>query len=466
MATIDAAPRARSMPTRADFRRLLGLALPIAVVQVGMMAMGLLATIMLGHFSAVDLAASALGTLYGTWIALLAWGVLLVLDPVVAQAVGARDPVAAALGMQRGLVLALVVSLATSLLCLPARAVFAALGQPAEIVRPAASYVLLSIPGVLPFFVFIVLRQGLQAMGRTRAIVITILAANVVHGILCWALVFGHLGSPRLGVSGAALAITVTRGLMPFGLLALGWSALRPTLRPLRMRALDPRALAGMLRLGLPIGIQQQLEYGIFAVVGVFIGRLGTVPMAAHQVALMMASAAYMIPQGIGAAAAVLVGQDVGAGDRSRARRSAAAALVLGAGFMLLSGLAFVGVPGPLARFFSTDAPVLAVATLLLPIAGVFQLFDGIQVVSIGVLRGVADTRAPMVVSLLGYWIVGVPLSVWFGLALGAGAAGLWWGLVVGLVTVAAILLARVRSKLGGALVRLELDEAKAATDA
>ncbi len=436
------------------------------VVQIGLVAISVVATIMVGHVSAADLAAFALGELYGTVVILLAWGALLALDPVVAQAVGARDADAVALGVQRGLVLALGLAALASLCCLPVRSVLHRLGQPPEVVPLASRYVLISIAGTLPFLVFIVLRQSLQAMGHTRAIVVTILAADGLHLVLGWALVFGHLGSPRLGVVGAALAATITRWAMPLALLGLGRGALRPVLRPLRREALAAAPLAKMLRLGLPIGVQQQLEYGIFAVVGLLMGRLGTVPMAAHQIALMLASATFMVAQGVGSAAAVLVGQDVGGRDGPRARRSAAAALLLGAAFMVCSGLAFGLLPGALAGSFSTDPSVVAVATLLLPIAGLFQVFDGVQVVAIGVLRGAADTRTPLIVNLLGYWLLGVPLSWWFAFPLRAGAVGLWWGLVAGLLVVALVLLTRVRARLRRPLARFSLDEAKAATGA
>ena len=445
-------------PTRDDLRRLWALAVPVVVVQLGMMLMGVVTTVMVGHVSAADLAAAALGNLCVVWLALLGWGVLMGLDPIVAQAHGADDREGVARGVQRGLVLAAVVGVVTALLFLPARPVLILLRQPADVVPLAARYIEVSIPGIVPCFFYLVLRQSLQAMGRMRAIVITILGANALNAALGWALIFGHLGSPALGAVGAGLAATVSRFALALGLLALAWRELRPLLLPLRREALDRAALARMLQLGFPIGLQMQLEYGVFAFVALLMGRLGTVPMAAHQIALTVASVTFMVPQGIGGAAAVLVGQAVGAGDGSRARRAAVASLGAGAAFMLLCGLALMTLPGPMARLFSTEVPVLAVATLLLPIAGVFQVFDGIQVVSIGVLRGVGDTRAPVVLNVLGFWLIGLPASLWFGFGLHGGAAGLWWGLVVGLVVVALSLLARVRQRLRRSLARVVMD--------
>jgi multidrug resistance protein, MATE family len=455
-----AAPAALSFarPTRADCTGLLALSAPIVAVQFGMMAMGVVAVMLVGHVSDVALGGVALGNLYSILLVLLAWGVLMALDPLVAQAAGARDPEALALALQRGLLLAAGLAVASSLACLPVRAVLLALGQPAVVAAAAEPYVWLSIPGLPPLLVFILLRQTLQAMGRTREIVTVTLVANVVHLALCWALVFGRLGLPAMGVAGAAIAATVTRWLMTAGLLAATWPLLGPALAP-RRRALDRAALGHMLRIGLPIGIQMQLEYGIFAVVGVFMGWLGMVPLDAHQVALQVASCTFMVPQGIGAAAAALVGQAVGARDEARARRVTVAALCGSAAFMALSGLALWLAAHPIAAVFSMDAAVVAGSALLLPIAGAFQVFDGLQVVAIGALRGVGDTRTPVAINLLGYWLVGLPVSLLLGFGLRAGATGLWWGLVAGMAVVALVLLVRLRVRLARPLARLRLRE-------
>jgi MATE family multidrug resistance protein len=198
---------------------------------------------------------------------------------------------------------------------------------------------------------------------------------------------------------------------------------------------------------------------GAFIVVALFMGWIGTVEMGAHQVAINLASLTFMVPLGISSAAAVLVGRAVGRADPVSARRSAGAALMLGGGVMCVSALIFLTVPGLLARLYTTDASVIAVASLLIPIAGVFQVFDGLQVVSIGVLRGVGDTRTPMIVAAIGYWLIGVPVSAWLGLRTGMGAAGLWWGLVVGLAVVAVTLLVRVAIRVRRDLDRLHIDE-------
>jgi len=185
---------------------------------------------------------------------------------------------------------------------------------------------------------------------------------------------------------------------------------------------------------------------------------MGTVQLAGHQVALNLASLTFMVPLGVSTAAAVLVGHAAGRGDAAEARRAAGAALLCGVGFMVASAMVMLAAPGPLARLYTTDAAVAALAASLIPIAGVFQVFDGIQVVSIGILRGVADTRTPMLVNVLGFWLVGLPVSATLGFATAAGPRGLWWGLTAGLVLVALVLLWRARRRLAGGVARVVID--------
>ncbi len=435
------------------------LAFPVAVVQVGMMAMGVADTIMVGHVSAADLAAVSLGHLYFFTAVVFGMGVLMALDPVVAQAVGADDRVAIARGIQRGGLLSFALALAAVLVLLPAEGVLTLLRQPPEVVPLAAGYALATAPGVLPFYLFIVLRQSLQAMGRVKRIVAVVAAANVANLAFNWTLVYGNLGAPAMGAVGAGWASTLSRWFMAAGLLALSWPLLSAYLRPIRSDVLRLRPLGRMVRLGAPIGIQFSLEFGAFGAVGILMGWLGAVAMAGHQVAINLASFTFMVPVGIAQASAVLVGRAIGRDDPDGARRAAAAGLLLGGGFMIVTAAVFLLFPGPLAAVYSGDPRVRALAASLLPIAGLFQVFDGLQVVAGGVLRGTGDTRSPMVVNLLGFWLVGIPVSVFLGFRTGAGPVGLWWGLASGLGAVAVILLWRVRRRMGGQLRRLVLDE-------
>jgi MATE family multidrug resistance protein len=327
------------------------------------------------------------------------------------------------------------------------------------VVPVAAGYALASIPGIFPFLAFIVLRQTLQAMGRVAPIVVTIVLANLGNLFFNWVLIYGELGSPALGAVGSGWASSISRWLMLLGLLGFSWPVLRGYLKPLRSEVFQMRPLGRMIRLGAPIGIQFGLEFGAFGTIGILMGWLGTVAMAGHQVALNLASLTFMVPLGISQATAVLVGQGVGRGDSSGARRAAGSGLLLGVGFMAFTAVLFLLLPEVFALIYSDEAEVVALAALLVPLAGVFQIFDGLQVVSSGVLRGVGDTRFPMTMNLVGFWCVGMPVSLWFGFRMSAGPVGLWWGLVVGLASVAVLLLLRIRSRMRGDLARIVIDE-------
>jgi MATE family multidrug resistance protein len=424
-----------------------------------MMFMGVVDTVMVGHFSARDLAAVALGNLYFFTCVVFPMGLLLSLDPVVSQAVGAQDRPAVSRALQRGGLLALVLSLPAGLALVPGDFLLTLLRQPPEVVPVAAGYALASIPGIFPFLAFVVLRQTLQAMGRVAPIVVTIILANIANYVFNWVLIYGNLGFPALGAVGSGWASSLSRWLMLLGLLGFSWRFLKGYIKPLLPESFQLRPLARMVRLGAPIGIQFGLEFGAFGAIGILMGWLGAIAMAGHQVAINLASLTFMVPLGISQASAVLVGQGVGRGDPSGARRAAGAGLLLGVSFMTVTAVLFRLLPEFFSGVYTDEAEVLALAATLIPIAGIFQVFDGLQVVASGVLRGVGDTSSPMIVNLVGFWCLGMPVSVWLGFRTPAGPVGLWWGLVVGLAAVAIFLLLRIRALMGRELRRIVIDD-------
>jgi MATE family multidrug resistance protein len=436
--TIPAAPES-------ELRATVLLALPVVLVQIGMMFMGVVDTVMVGHVSARVLAAVALGNLYFFNAIVLANGTLMALDPVIAQAVGAGDMEAVSRAVQRGIILALGLSVVTALLMLPAHGLLVLTRQQPEIIPDTTAYLRISIPGVLPFLVFVVFRQALQALHRVAPIVWTIVGANLCNAGLNWVFVYGHLGSPALGASGSALATLVSRWLMAIALLIFAWPALRPHLVPTRRDARLVTPLLRLLELGVPVGLQQLLESGAFGAIGLMMGMLGTTEMAGHQIAITLAALTFMVPLGVAAAAAVRVGRAVGARDEPRAKLAARAAFVCGMGFMSVTALLFLAVPRLLASIFTSETGVIAIAGVLIPVAGVFQIFDGAQAVGAGVLRGLGDTRAPLIGMIAGYWLIGLPVSLILGFHTSLRAAGLWWGFVASLSIVAVFLAWRIR---------------------
>ncbi len=445
------------VPSRDHLASLVRLALPVATVQVGFILMGAVDTVMVGHVSPRDLAAVALGNLYYFLTTSFGLGTLFALDPLVSQAFGAGDRSGIARALQRGFIIAIGLAVVSSLLLMPGRPLLTFLRQPAEVIPIAADYALVSIPGVLPFFCFVVLRQSLQSMGRVAPIVVVIVLANFANVFFNWILIFGNLGAPALGAIGSGWATMFSRWFMFLALVGTSWPLIRSYVRPIRADAFDFRALMAMSRLGIPIGIQFFLEFGVFGMIGILMGSLGTIPMASHQVAINLASITFMMAVGVTQATTVLVGQAVGAGDAERARRSAGAGLVVAATVMTFTGIMFLAIPGLLARIYTPDLEVLGLAATLIPVAGIFQVFDGLQAVGSGVLRGVGDTLAPMLVNLVGFWMIGLPVSLYLAFPGGLGPLGLWWGMAAGLGAVAIFLLIRVRVRFGRDLTRLAL---------
>lgn len=448
-------PKPWRWPTHHELRDVTRLAIPIVLGQLGVMLMGTVDVLLVGRVSPAAIAAVALGNFYWVTVVFFAQGVVMVLDPLVAQAVGAQDARASRLAIQRGVLIVVGVSAFSALVMWPAAALLTWARQPPDVVPIAAAYVHAVIPSLPAFLLFIAFRQTLQAFHRISPIIVSVIVANVVNAALGYAMVFGHWGFAPLGAVGAAWATTSARWLMVTVLLAAGARELIPQLYPFERPAFAWREIQGMLRVGIPIGLHIFLEAAGFGCAMLFMGVLGTVPLAAHNVTLQLAALTYMVPLGVSAAAAVLVGRAVGARDLDAARREASASLVIGVGFMALTAVTFLlGAPW-LARAFTSEPAVVALAATLLRIAGVFQLFDGAQVVATGILRGAADTRAPMLMNLVGYFVLGVPIAALLGFALGYGAVGIWWGLVVGLFGAASLLTYRVKTQLAGEIRRV-----------
>ncbi len=416
------------------------LALPVMLVHLGTTLMGTVDAMMLGRFSATALAAGALGHSLSFALISFPMGILMALDPLVAQAFGARQPQRIRVAWRQGLFLAVLLSLPIAAVTWDCRFLLRAFGQQPEVVEQAYLYLRGLIPGNLAFLLFIAARQTLQAMSITRPVVIASIVGNLVNAGANYLLIFGHGGFPALGVVGSALATSLSRGVM-FGVVLAATPRILARLGGSDDLRLSWRGIREQLRLGLPIGWHFSLEICLFALVALLMGHLGTNKIAGHQVAINMAALSFMLPLGIGGAAATRVGNAIGRADQPGAQRSALICLGLGVGVMSLSALAFALAPGFLSRLYTADPAVLEIAAALLPIAAAFQIFDGLQAVSAGILRGLADTRWPAVIALFGFWGLGLPLGYLFAFHLELGPRGLWWGLTSGLAAVAILLL-------------------------
>lgn len=443
---------------RDDLRDMAQVAAPIVLINLGIQAMGVVDALMVGRLGGAAIAAVALGNFYVFNVSVFGIGLLFAIDPVVAQGVGAGDTLAVARGVQRGLIVAALVSVVVMLALLPGEWVLGALRQPADVVSDTAVYTRRRLLGVLPFFVFNVFRQTLQAMGPTRPIIIAALLANVVNVVANWVLIFGNLGAPALGVEGAGYATAISTWVMTIVLILMSWPLMRGTVRPWHPEVLHWAPMKRLLRIGTPIGVQWFFESFAFGLTALFMGWMGTAALAGHEIALNMAAMTFMVPLGISGAAAVVVGRAIGRGDMASARRDAAAAIICGVGFMSVSALVFVLAPEWLATRYTTEAATVAVAVAIIPIAGWFQVFDGLQAVTSGVLRGVGDTRIPAILHMVAFWGIGIPLGWYLGFHTPLRERGLWLGLVAGLAAAAILQSARVWRRLRRPITRIHLD--------
>jgi MATE family multidrug resistance protein len=297
---------------------------------------------------------------------------------------------------------------------------------------------------LLPLLLYSTARRYLQALGHVNVVMVVLVTANVVNALTNWTLIFGELGFPALGVVGAGWATFVSRAFMAstlFGCIVYYDRRGDRTLFQTSLR-LSWSRLRHLAELGLPAAFQITLELGLFVVATALVGRLSAAALAAHQIAITVASTTFMVPLGISSAAAVRVGYAAGRRDPEGVERAGWMAILLGVGFMTCAMVVLFAMPSVIISWFTTEPDVLAVGVSLLYIAAFFQLFDGVQGVTTGVLRGLGDTRTSMVVAAFGYWVLGLPSGYVLAFPLGVGVRGLWFGMLVGLATVGVTLLA------------------------
>lgn len=436
-------------PVRTEIRALLALALPAAATQLSTMLMGFVDTVLLGHVGVHELAASSIANVWIHGTLFFAMGVIIGIDPLIAQAHGRGDGDAVGLAGQRGLVLALALSVPLAICWYATEWVLLAVGQDPLLARDAQVFARVQIPSIPFFLAFSALRQYLQCRGIVRPAMWVILFANVVNALLAWALIFGHLGLPALGLWGAGIATSLTRGFCFFGLSWMIWYlALHVGAWPRPSAAIfDAQAFRRVLGLGFPVAIHFSLEIWAFSGAALLAGLLGAVPLAAHTIALNLASLTFMLPLGISQGAVTRVGNLLGANRPHDAQRAAWVAIAFGAAVMSFGGAAFLILSDVLPRLYTADLTVIGVAASILPIAAAFQIFDGTQVVCCGVLRGMGRTRPAAWFNLLGYWVLGLPIGAWLAFRAGWGLHGIWWGLCFGLFVVATSLVLFVRAR-------------------
>ena len=416
------------------------LAAPVVIAEVGWVAMQIVDIAMVGRLGPEAIGAVGVGSALFLALSVFGMGLLLGLDTLVSQAFGARDRAQCDRWLRHGVVLALVLTVPLGLLARMAGSRLDLWGFDPDVlplVRPYFAIVTWSLPLLLLYAAF---RRYLQAVSVVRPVMIALVTANVVNAAANWILIFGNLGAPALGVDGAGWATCISRAYM---VIVLAVAVARQGVRPWTLIAgVGVARLRRILELGWPAATQAALEYGAFAAVTMLAGRLDPSTLAAHQIVINLAGLTYMVPLGIASAGAVRVGHAVGRGDAAGASAAGWTAIALGTGFMASAAAMFLAAPGAILGIFTTDRGVVEVGLTLILLVALFQVFDGLQGVTTGALRGLGDTRTPMLLNLAGHWMIGVPVGYLLCFAIGWGVVGLWIGISTGLILVGSLVTA------------------------
>jgi multidrug resistance protein, MATE family len=428
-----------------EVRPMLRLAIPIVLAELGWMTMGIVDTIMVGHQkeSAVAIGAVSLSSILYYVVAIFGTGLMLGLDTLVSQSYGAGDVEDTHKSLVNGVYLSLGMAPILMGLVWLWPPILRMLNIEQAVTAQAIPYLRALNWGTLPLLLYFAFRRYLQGVNLAKPVMFSLISANIVNFVGNWSLIYGHLGFRAMGTVGSGWSTCIARVYMASVLMAYAvyYDARHKTgLRAVSRRPHFPRVWE-LLSLGFPAASQIGVEIGVFAVATTLIGKLGALALASHQIALNTVSFTYMVPLGIGSAAAVRVGHALGRRDPHGASRAGWTALTLGGGFMTCMALSLWLAPRYIVRIFTPEPSVIRAASLLLFVGAFFQLFDGLQAVATGALRGAGDTRTPMICHLLYYWVLGLPLGAYLCFRAGWGAAGLWTGLCVALILIGSTLL-------------------------
>ncbi|MCB2116810.1 MAG: MATE family efflux transporter [Rhodobacteraceae bacterium] len=434
----------------AHLRAVLVLGLPLVGSNLAQIALHVTDTVMLGWYGVAELAAVVIGSSTFFVLFILGSGFAQAVMPMVASAMGRGDETQVRRDTRMGLWLSILYGALIYPVMFWSEPILSALGQTPEVARLGQDYLRIAGLGMVPALILMALKSFLSAQERAGMVLWATLAGLVLNGLLNWALIFGNWGAPELGVRGAAIASVATQFLT--AALMAGYAGLLPELRRFhlfqRFWRPDWPAFVQVWRLGWPIGLTGLFESGLFEAAAIMMGWIGTMELAAHGIALQLAAITFMGHLGLSMAATVRAGRAMGAGDRAGLRDGAVAAMALSLVLALGVIAIFVAMPERLAALFLDPAnpetpAIIAYAAGLLAVAALFQLADAAQVMALGLLRGVHDTKVPMIMASVSYWLIGIPASYVLAFPLGLGGTGLWLGLVVGLAVAAVLLMAR-----------------------
>lgn len=432
---------------KSDITQSVQLAFPVMLSQLGHVLIGVTDNVMVGHIGATELAAAGLANVAFNILMLFGVGVSYAITPLVAAADGARDKLQSAEVLRHGLVVNVLNALILCLIVYFGKGFLYHIDQPVEVVALAIPYLEIITFSLIPIMIFQSFRQFSEGLSDTITPMVIVWGTVVVNIILNYILINGHLGFPELLLNGAGWATLMSRIIMAVAIAAYVFIAARFRAYQTAFRAgnFSRSLFRKLLALGVPAGSQFIFEVAAFDFSLVMMGWLGTASLAAHQIAINLATISYMTASGVGAAATIRISHELGKQNPSGIRR--AAFVLVGIGLVLMTAWAGLFVAGHqlLPHLYINDPVVIPLASSLILIAGLFQLSDGMQVICIGALRGLHDVKVPSLLIFLSYWVIGLPLGYWLGIHTSLGAVGIWLGLLIGLTLTATASFMRLR---------------------
>lgn len=432
-----------------ESRLTLKLALPLVIGQVSQMLMGVADTMMLGKLGVTELAVLTFTNSLFYLPFVFGIGVLTPISVFTANARGAEDPAAGRSSCRHGFQLSIVIGLILALACCALVPLLDRFGQPPEVVARTPVFYLLIMVSMLPALMSIALKSHADAMDRPWPLFWIFLGGVLFNVFLNWVLIYGNLGAPRMGLEGAGWATLISRILIV--VVMLWWLNKSKDLSdwvPRRwFKRLERDEVRRFFGIGIPSSIQMTCEVAAFSAAALIMGRFGEVAMAAHQIALMCAATAFMVPLGLSMALSVRIGEAAGREERHRLRPIAVSGWFIAGGWAGCSALVFLTTGEFLAARFNDQALVITLAAQILVVVGVFQFADSLQITASAMLRGLHDTRIPALIGFVSYWVMGVPLAVYLSVVLDWKAVGVWWGLAFGLAVACLSLCGRMWRK-------------------
>ena len=435
---------------KSHIKETIKLAIPVSIGQLGHIMLGVVDSFMVGKLGAEPLAAASLANGLFFLILVIGIGMSVAITALVAIAKGENDFEQCGIIVRQALLINIVFSIILTVLTYIAAQLVFYFNQQPEVATLTNSYLEILSISIIPFMLFQTYRQFNEGLSYTKPPMYIAILANFINIFGNWIFIYGNLGMPALGLDGAGYATLATRifmglAMMLFTIKSIKFKQYDPTLK---FKKIDLEIIKKLVNLGFPTGLMYSMEVGAFAITAIIIGWFGSIELAAHQIAINLASISYMVVLGISAASTIRVGNFYGQKKISEVKLAGFSALFLGLLFMSFTGLLFITLNNYLPTLYINDPKVIKVASSLLIIAALFQLSDGAQAVGIGILRGLTDAKIPMFITFIAYWIVGIPVGLLLGFYFHLEVIGVWLGLLVGLSIAAVSFLIRFKIKL------------------